>query len=60
MTSVISNRGCVGFVVNRRHQFEAFDADQKSLGLFNTAQDAIDAILKHGERELTNERTTDE
>ena len=39
MTSVISTNGCAGWVLRRR-QHEAFDADQKSLGLFDTEQEA--------------------
>jgi hypothetical protein len=59
VTSVISNRGCVGFVLNRRGQFEAHDAEGGSLGLYDTQQAAIEKILRHSECELTNERTTD-
>jgi hypothetical protein len=39
---------CRGFVLVRRHQFEAFNPDQKSLGLFDTEQPAVDAVLKLG------------
>jgi hypothetical protein len=46
MTSVISANGCCGFVLKRRHQHEAFDSSCKSLGLFDSEQDAVDAILK--------------
>jgi hypothetical protein len=49
MISVISTNGCCGFVLKRRHQFEAFDRDQKSIGLFDNQQDAIDAVLRHSE-----------
>ena len=53
MISVISNRGCVGFVIRRRHEFEGFDRDQKTLGLFDSEHDAIDAILRHSENQET-------
>jgi hypothetical protein len=47
MTSVISANGCCGFLLSRGPRgFEAFDADCRSLGLFNTEQEAMDAILK--------------
>jgi hypothetical protein len=32
----MTRRGCAGFVMRRRHQFEAFDSEQKSLGAFDT------------------------
>jgi hypothetical protein len=54
MTSVISTNGCAGFVLKRRQRHEAFDGDQKSLGLFDTEQAAIDAILKHSEADLAD------
>jgi hypothetical protein len=33
-------------VLKRRHQHEAFDSSCKSLGLYETEQAAVDAILK--------------
>jgi hypothetical protein len=35
---------CAGFVLARRHQFEALDADEISLGLFETEDGAVAAI----------------
>jgi hypothetical protein len=35
--------------MHRRHQFEAFVSEQKSLAAFDTEQAAIDLILKHNE-----------
>jgi len=35
---------CIGFVITRRHNFEAFDRDERSLGKFPTMQDAADAV----------------
>ena len=49
MISVISSGGCVGFVLSRRHQWQAYTADCRSLGFFPTQQAAIDVVLKHGE-----------
>jgi hypothetical protein len=46
MTSVISANGCFGFVLSRGpRSFEAFGADCQSLGLYETEQAAVDAIL---------------
>ena len=52
MISVITNGGCAGWVLKRRQQREAFDAEQKSLGLFNTELDAIDVVLRRSEADL--------
>jgi hypothetical protein len=47
MTSVISANGCCGFVLSRGPKgFEGFDSSCKSLGLFDTEQAAVSAILK--------------
>jgi hypothetical protein len=47
MTSVISANGCFGCVLSRGPRgFEAFGADCQSLGLYETEQAAVDAILK--------------
>ncbi len=36
---------CIGFVLARRHEFEAYDADAStSLGVFETADAAVAAI----------------
>jgi hypothetical protein len=37
---------CAGFVLARRHQFEALGADETSLGLFETENDAVIAITQ--------------
>ena len=54
MISVISTHGCsthgcCGFVVPRRHQFQAYAADCRSLGTFETQQAAIDCVLRAAE-----------
>jgi hypothetical protein len=36
---------CVGHVLKRRHQFEAFDADDKTLGIFSSEMNAVMAIF---------------
>jgi hypothetical protein len=47
MTSVINDGRCFGFTFARGPKgFEAFDAECRSLGLFDTEQAAVDAILK--------------
>jgi hypothetical protein len=47
MTSVISGGGRCGFVLPRGPRgYEAFGADCESLGLFDTQQAAIDAVLR--------------
>jgi hypothetical protein len=35
---------CLGFILTRHHDFEAFDADEKSLGRFPTMTAAADAV----------------
>ena len=44
--AIVSSTGCAGFVLRRRHQFEAFDADEVSLGLFSTEQAAVEAVAQ--------------
>jgi hypothetical protein len=45
MLSVYDGRECRGFVVNRgREGFEAFDLDERSLGIFTTQREAVAAI----------------
>jgi hypothetical protein len=51
LMSVYSGRDCIGFILARgKSGFEAFDRDDKSLGLFRTQDMAADAITtKTGE-----------
>jgi hypothetical protein len=43
--SVYDDKTCIGFIINRgRAGFEAFDADQNSLGTFPSEKDAANAI----------------
>jgi hypothetical protein len=45
LISVYDGQSCVGFVLARGHSgFEAFRADETSLGLFPTQYAAIDSI----------------
>jgi hypothetical protein len=37
---------CLGFILARRHEFEAFDQDEESLGLFKTEDAAVEAITQ--------------
>jgi hypothetical protein len=42
--AIVADGRCCGFVLRRRHEFESFDADEKSLGLFQTEDGAVTAI----------------
>jgi len=44
--AIVSSTGCAGFVLRRRHQFEAFDADEQSPGIFETEDGAVAAIAQ--------------
>jgi hypothetical protein len=45
--SVFSCQSCIGFILNRGAAgFEAFSADEKSLGLFPTQREAAAAIMR--------------
>jgi hypothetical protein len=45
MVSVYDGQKCLGFIFNRGCRgFEAFDADEHSLGVFRDQRDALDAI----------------
>jgi hypothetical protein len=47
ITSVYAGQVCLGFVINRGAAgFEAFSADEKSLGLFPTQREAAAAIMR--------------
>jgi hypothetical protein len=49
MLSVYDGRTCVGFIIGRgRLGFEAFDAGQRSLGIFPTQRAAADAVSESG------------
>jgi hypothetical protein len=46
MLSVYNGRDCVGFVLARGCAgFEAFDRDERGLGVFKTAPDAANAVF---------------
>jgi hypothetical protein len=45
MLSVYSGRTCVGFILQRgKREYEAFAADDKSLGVFSTAPEAASVV----------------
>jgi len=49
---VYNGRECLGFVLSRgRAGFEAFTADEQSLGLFKTRAQAADAVTDAAESE---------
>jgi hypothetical protein len=46
MVSVYDGRQCVGFILPRgKRGFEAFDCDERSLGVFKDQREAADAIM---------------
>jgi hypothetical protein len=45
MTSVYAGQRCIGFIFKRGPQgFEAFDAEEHSLGIFSTQREAAHAV----------------
>jgi hypothetical protein len=47
ITSVYAGQVCIGFILDRGTVgFEAFSADEKSLGLFPTQREAAAAIMR--------------
>jgi hypothetical protein len=44
--ALVVDNACVGFVLARRHEFEAFDGNEKSLGVFQTEGGATTAVLQ--------------
>lgn len=52
VTVYSAGHGCIGFVLARGVSgFEAFDAEQKSLGLYPTQKAAAEAINSHENEE---------
>ena len=46
MLSVYSGRDCLGFILARGPRgFEAYDVDERSLGLFDNQRAAADAVI---------------
>ena len=49
IVSVFSGELCLGFILDRgAGGFEAFDADERSRGLFETQREAAAAIMRRG------------
>jgi hypothetical protein len=44
MVSVYAGQSAIGFVIKRRTEYEAYDREQQSLGLYPTIKAAADAI----------------
>jgi hypothetical protein len=42
--AIVIDNSCAGFVLARRHQYEAFDSEEVSLGTFETEDSAVTAI----------------
>jgi hypothetical protein len=52
LSYIYDGRACLGFVLSRgRAGFEAFDRDQRSLGLYPTAPAAANAVFAAAENE---------
>jgi hypothetical protein len=50
LVSVYSGSTCIGFVLGRGVSgFEAFDADQRSLGTYPSEREAVAAVLARGQ-----------
>jgi hypothetical protein len=52
LISVIVGQTCKGFLFRRRDEFEAFTADQVSVGTFGSEREAIAAILTNPTRQI--------
>jgi hypothetical protein len=44
--AIVINNNCAGFVLRRRHEYEAFDGEEVSLGTFQTEDGAVTAITQ--------------
>jgi hypothetical protein len=44
--AIVSSTGCAGFILCRRHEFKGFDADERSLGIFETVDGAVTAVTQ--------------
>jgi hypothetical protein len=44
--ALVVDGNCIGFVLRSRHQYQAFDGDEKTLGLFDTEDGAVTAIAQ--------------
>ena len=45
--AIVIDNSCAGFVLARRHQYEAFDSEEISLGTFDTEDGAITALTQN-------------
>jgi hypothetical protein len=48
LVTVYDGRHCIGLVISRRMGFEAFDHDERPLGIFATVREAAAAIPAKG------------
>jgi hypothetical protein len=55
LISVYDGRTCLGFVLKRANGFEAFDAQERSLGVFSNLKAAADIISKHTVPDISNQ-----
>jgi hypothetical protein len=49
MTTVYDGQTALGFIIKRRDEYEAYDREEKSLGMFPSMKAAADAISEAGE-----------
>jgi len=43
--AIIVEGSCRGFVLRSRHQYQAYTADEKSLGIYDTEDGAVAALF---------------
>jgi hypothetical protein len=56
--AIVIDNHCAGFVLPRRHQYEAFDSEEVSLGTFDTEDGAVTAITQNMSTDI-NSRSGD-
>jgi hypothetical protein len=44
--AIVIDNSCAGFILSRRQHYEAYDADEISLGIYDTEDGATTAILQ--------------
>ncbi len=44
MMTVYADKTVLGFIIKRRDEYEAYDRDERSLGMYPTVKAAADAI----------------
>jgi hypothetical protein len=44
--AIVADGKCLGFILGRRLAYEAYDQDERSLGIFETEDGAVTAITQ--------------